>query len=183
MTYHFLLKVPAFGVPSHQTALKEIPHRPSIYREAWSPLYRKVMFILWPCSIFCDAMNFKKGLSVYLQEKEASSHVTCLEVTSDDSLVKVSLVYYVMLYIMSPFGTSSIQEMVSWCCTAEGYFKIPLSAHSSAFQEYSRLALMVGSEKRLAVVDILRGSLLQCCFNEKEGKHRLPGISGTSKSE
>lgn len=27
---------------------------------------------------------------------------------------------------------------------------------------------MVGSEKRLALVDILRGSLLKCCFNEKK---------------
>lgn len=54
---------------------------------------------------------------MYREEYEITvgdlSPVTCLEITSDVSLVEVLIAYYVMLYIMSPFGTSSIQEMVS----------------------------------------------------------------------
>ena len=50
---------------------------------------------------------------------------------------KFSIVYYSTLEVMPPFGISSTQETVSWCCIAECYLKITISAHSSTFQKYS----------------------------------------------
>jgi hypothetical protein len=75
----------------------------------------------------------------------ASSHVIEQEITSPVSHDKFSIAYYQTLYAMSPLGINSIQEMGSWCYTAECDFKITFSAHHS-------LAVMVGSENGLLMI-------------------------------